>query len=388
EDHRHPREDLPDQLAHPQRLHRFQQDDAQPGGGGHRRGARRAARRRLRFQLQRPLWPGPADARALHPARAGSRSGDAARCFRGQPRPAPGLGHPVQERETRRPRRALGGHRHHRHGGVGRRGEDRGQAAVPVAGRALRRRQAAAEGLRLRRRWLLLPRQGRHATEGRDAQVPRPRLLGREDEDRRRYAGRRPAPHRLGAVDPAGRPAPVRGRQRPLRPGHGNRLRQGPVAVRPVLVRGSGRPARLRVAGRAAQLLRQPDGDRREPVLDAGRAQPGPLRRHAPGPRLAAVRLRPQLWPGGVPAHAGHAQAARLVGRPLHPARRPPDVVGHRGRAGPGRQRVVPRPVPAIRRLPRWGAGARQPCRAARTAGHRLRRQIGAHPRDACTGRV
>ena len=136
-----------------------------------------------------------------------------------------------------------------------------------------------------------------------------------QEEDRRCVAGRRPAPHRFDPERAAGRPEAVRRRQRPLRPGHRDRLRQGAVAVRPVLVRGAGRPARLRAAGHAAQLLQEPDGDRRRPVLDAGRAQPDPLRRHAPGPRLAAVRLRPELRPGRVPAHAGHAQGARLVRR-------------------------------------------------------------------------
>ena len=139
----------------------------------------------------------------------------------------------------------------------------------------------------------------------------------------------------------AGRPEAVRRRQRPLRPRHRHRLRQGAVAVRPVLVRGAGRPARLRAAGDAAQLLQEPDGDRRGPVLDAGRAQPDPLRRHAPRPRLAAVRLRAELRPGRVPAHARHAEGTRLVGQPLHPARRPPDVAEHRRRPGPGRQRVA-----------------------------------------------
>jgi L-alanine-DL-glutamate epimerase-like enolase superfamily enzyme len=62
-----------------------------------------------------------------------------------------------------------------------------------------------------------------------------------------------------------------------------------------------------------AQLLQEPDGHRREPVLDAGRAQPDPLRRHARRPRLAAVRLRAVVRPGRIPAHAGHAAAARLV---------------------------------------------------------------------------
>ena len=63
------------------------------------------------------------------------------------------------QREARRPRRALGRGRHHRHGGVGRGGEDRGQAAVPAAGRAPPARGRSAR-LRLCRRRLLLSRQG------------------------------------------------------------------------------------------------------------------------------------------------------------------------------------------------------------------------------------
>ncbi len=42
------------------------------------------------------------------------------------------------ERKAGRPWRALGRGRHHRHGGVGRGGQDRGQAAVSAAGRASR----------------------------------------------------------------------------------------------------------------------------------------------------------------------------------------------------------------------------------------------------------
>ena len=66
-----------------------------------------------------------------------------------------------------------------------------------------------------------------------------------------------------------------------------------------------------------------------------------------------------ELRPGRIPAHAGHAQGTRLVGQPLHPARRPPDVAQHRRRPGPGRQRVLPRPVPALRRLSRRREGRR-----------------------------
>src|SRR6185369_13667370 len=178
-----------------------------------------------------------------------------------------------------------------------------------------------------------------------------------------------------GAAPARPRPAPGRGRQRPLRLEDRHRVRQSAVAVRPVLVRGSGRPAGLRAAGRTGAALRPADGNRREPVLDAGCAQPDPLRRHAARSRLAAVRLRPELWPGGISAHAGHAQGPWLVAGALHPARRPPDVAGDRGRAGPGRQRVVSRPVPAIRGLSRWRESGGQLRDAAGLARDRLRGQ-------------
>ena len=38
-----------------------------------------------------------------------------------------------------------------------------------------------------------------------------------------------------------------------------------------------------------------------------------------------------------VPAHAGRPENGRVVARPLHPARRPPDEPEHRGRARAGR---------------------------------------------------
>ena len=75
------------------------------------------------------------------PRVARGRSGIARRRRRRQPRPAQDLGRHDDEREAGRPRRALGGGRHDRHGGVGRRREDRRQAAVPAAGRAVRRRR-------------------------------------------------------------------------------------------------------------------------------------------------------------------------------------------------------------------------------------------------------
>jgi hypothetical protein len=143
---------------------------------------------------------------------------------------------------------------------------------------------------------LLLAGPGPRGPGARDAQLPRPRLLGGEEEDRRRVA--REDCKRIEPCCACSARAEAGGRrQRPLRPEDRGRVREGAVAVRPVLVRGSRRSARLCAAGRARQPLRRPDGHRREPVLDAGRAQPHPLRRHAARPRLAAVRLRAELWP-------------------------------------------------------------------------------------------
>ena len=73
--------------------------------------------------------------------------------------PGQGLGDADVERKARRPWRALGRGRHHRHGGVGCGGEDRGQAAVPAARRAPRPQRQSAR-VRLCRRRLLLSRQG------------------------------------------------------------------------------------------------------------------------------------------------------------------------------------------------------------------------------------
>ncbi len=125
-------------------------------------------------------------------------------------------------------------------------------------------------------------------------------------------------------------------------------LRQYPT----VLVRGSRRPAGLPATGGAGGILPRPDGDRREPVQPPGRAQPDPLRRHAPRSRLAAVRLRVVLRPLRIPAHPGDAHRARLVLAALHPARRAPDVAQDRRRARSGRQRELSRRVPALRRVP------------------------------------
>ena len=145
-----------------------------------------------------------------------------------------------------------GGHgdRAHAAGGldmarVGRGGQDRGQTAVAPAGRALQRRTLRRARAGLSRRRLLLPRQGDRRPEGRDARLPGAGLSHRQDEDRRRRPRHRHQAHR-------GRPRrgrhgrePRRRCQRPVRSRDRACLRQGHAALRPVLVRGAGRSARL-----------------------------------------------------------------------------------------------------------------------------------------------
>ena len=82
------------------------------------------------------------------------------------------------------------GRGHHRHGGVGRRGQDRRRAAVPVAGRALRQGPSPSQGVCLRGWRLLLARPGPGRPDARNAELPGPRLRGGQEEDRRRVAGR------------------------------------------------------------------------------------------------------------------------------------------------------------------------------------------------------
>ena len=132
----------------------------------------------------------------------------------------------------------------------------------------------------------------------RDAVLSRPRLHGREDEDRRRDDRGGSRADRGGSGRDRRRAAGGR-RQWPLRPRDRDRLRQDAARLSAVLVRRGGRPARLRAAGGACGVLSGTDGDRGEPVQPPGRAQPAALRRHAAGSRLAAVRLRALLRVGG-----------------------------------------------------------------------------------------
>ena len=201
-----------------------------------------------------------------------------------------------------------------------------------------------------------------------------------QDEDRRRAAGRGSAPDRGGA---GGR-----------RTGTARAWRSTPTAAsiwrprsptprrwRPTACAGTRRRAiRSTTSCRPgwARSIRSTAGDRREPLLDAGRAQPDPLRRDAPGPRRAPVRLRALLRTGRVPAHLDMLRRARLVAADGRSPRRAPDVAQHGGRAGAGRQRVVPRRLPALRRAsptPSRSRTATSPCRTPRASASRRKRR-------------
>ena len=121
----------------------------------------------------------------------------------------------------------------------------------------------------------------------------------------------------------------------------------------------SRRSAGLPIAGGAGGVLSGADGNRREPVQPSGCAQPDPLRRHASGPRLAAVRLRAVLRAVRIPADAGDAEGCGMVVAALHPAWRAPDVAGDRRRSGTRRQRELSGCVPALWRLSRTARGWR-----------------------------
>ena len=114
-----------------------------------------------------------------------------------------------------------------------------------------------------------------------------------------------------------------------------------------------GDPLDYRLNAILVRELQRPDRHRREPVLPPGRPQPDPLRRHAPRPRLHPGRPRAELRAHRIPAHPGHAEAARLVLAPLHSAWRAPVLPAHRRRPQARRQRVLPGRVPAHRRLRR-----------------------------------
>ena len=70
----------------------------------------------------------------------------------------------------------------------------------------------------------------------------------------------------------------------------------------------AGDPLDYALQARTGPALRRIDGRWREPVLDARRTQPHPLRRDAARSRLVAVRLCAELRPRRVSAHTRNAE--------------------------------------------------------------------------------
>ena len=114
------------------------------------------------------------------------------------------------------------------------------QAAVPPARRASRAHGQSAR-VRLRRRRLLLSRQGPVDAARRDARLSRSRLQRRQDEDRRRADRGRPQAHRGRARGDRQRGAARRRRQRPLR--SGDRASPTPRCCATIRCSGTRRPA-------------------------------------------------------------------------------------------------------------------------------------------------
>ena len=136
-------------------------------------------------------------------------------------------------------------------------------AVAKIAGKPLFRllaerhgREAESARVRLCGRRLLLSRQGSVDAARRDARLSRSRLQRREDEDRRRADRRRPRAHRGRAEGDRQRGAARGRRQRPLRSGDRDRLRQDAARLSAVLVRGSRRSrSTIAAAGRARRIL-------------------------------------------------------------------------------------------------------------------------------------
>ena len=206
---------------------------------------RDGAGRRLRLQLERPLRPGRADPRALPRPHPGGRAREPARRERRQPRSAQDLGDDDDEREARRPRRALGGGRHARHGGLGRGGQDRRQAAVPPAGRAPGRARPT--------RKVFVYAAGGYYYPGKDNNALRAEMRSYLDRGynvvKMKIGGASIAEdqRRIEAVlAEIGCQGAARGRrERPLRPRDRHRLCQDAARLPAVLVRGGRRSAGL-----------------------------------------------------------------------------------------------------------------------------------------------
>ena len=258
-----------------------------------------------------------------------------------------------------------------------------GQAALPAAGRASRRRRRSTR-VRLCRRRVLLSGQEPRCAACRDAQLPRSRLHGREDEDWRRGDGRGPAAHRSGAG--------------------GDRRRRRSSRWMRTAASIWRRPSRMRSCCASIRC----SGTRKRATRSITRLQAA-LADYYPAPMATGENLfshqdaRNLLRYGGMRPDRDWLQFdcalsyglceylrtlevladGRLVAASLHSARRPPDVAEYRRRPGAGRERKLSRSLPALWRVSGFGVGRRRTHPHARPAGHRLRREVGSHQRDA-----
>ena len=111
----------------------------------------------------------------------------------------------------------------------------------------------------------------------------RPRLHGGEEEDRRRIARRGPAAHRSGAERARARPearasTPTAASTWTTAIAYAKALSQYDL----FWYEEPGDPLDYELQAELRNYYDEADGDGRKPVLDAGRAQSDPLRRHAP----------------------------------------------------------------------------------------------------------
>ena len=257
-DHRRPADDGADLLDDQERLHRLQQDGRLGRRGRHRRRARWPPRGRLRLQLE---WPLRADAVCC-----GSASSPA--CWR--PTRASLL---TDDGENLDPHRIwatlMTGEKPGGHGersvAVGMIDMAVWDAVAKIEGKPLYRLLADRYrgGEVDERVWVYAA--GGYYEPGKDLAALqdemrgylRPGLHDGQDEDRRRAARRGSAPDRGGAGGRRGRASTWRSTPTAASICEtAHRLRRGAGAVRSALVRGGGRPARLRAAGRARRGLR------------------------------------------------------------------------------------------------------------------------------------
>ena len=152
----------------------------------------RRAPRRVRLQLQRPVQGRRHSAPPDHPPPAGRPGAKLLERGRRQLDPTQGVGLHDAQREARRPRRALGRGRRHRHGAVRPGRQDRRAAAVPVPVRPYGDGEPDDSVFVYAAGGYYAPDKGLPELQDEMRRLPRPGLPRGQDEDRRRSPGRGP----------------------------------------------------------------------------------------------------------------------------------------------------------------------------------------------------